>query len=311
MKKGADGTGSTVVFRVTRYVPERDSKPQLVSYRVPVHPGMTVLDGLHYIKEHVDPTLAWRYSCRMGVCGSCGMLLNGRAGLACNTQIASIATTELSVAPLPNFPIIRDLVPDLSPMFEKHRSVMPYIHREDESEINDPRGEFHQSPQELEEYLQFSFCIKCGCCMATCPTLATDLKYLGPMALAQAHRYNSDSRDDASKERLELTGSSAGAFSCHFAGECSRACPKGVDPAKAIQYLKRQLALNQLHLARKKHPATKLGPPEHAERRPDIPSAPPYTVKPPGAPSTAASGDEAASTSTKEQTTPSARRSDQ
>jgi succinate dehydrogenase / fumarate reductase iron-sulfur subunit len=237
-----------------------------------------VLDGLHYIKDNVDATLAWRYSCRMGVCGSCGMLLNGRPTLACNTQILHIAKTDLTVAPLPNFDIIRDLVPDLLTMFEKHRSVKPYVVRADEVEINDPAGEFYQSPEELEAYLQFTYCIKCGCCMAACPTLATDARYLGPMPLATAERYNEDTRDDGRRDRNQQTGDAHGAFRCHYAGECSRVCPKGVDPAKAIQYLKRQLVLDYLHLARRKKPCQKLHGPGQAKPLPNIPAAPAKTV---------------------------------
>ena len=167
-------------FHVTRFNPESDRAPYTRTYQVPVREGMTVLDGLHYIKDNLDSSLAWRYSCRMGVCGSCGMLLNGRPTLACNTQILHIATTDLTVGPLPNFDIIRDLVPDLLTMFEKHVAVKPYIVRPDEAEIVDPAGEFYQSPEELDAYLQFTYCIKCGCCMAACPTLAPTRGTWGP-----------------------------------------------------------------------------------------------------------------------------------
>ncbi len=272
--------GGERTFHIWRYMPG-DAKPHPASYRVPVHPGMTVLEGLHHIKQHLEPGLAWRYSCRMGICGSCGVLVNGKPALACNTQIADVGGSELTLAPLPNFPVIRDLVPDLMPMFDKHRAVMPFIRRPDQSEIDDPEGEFYQSPEDLEEYLQFSFCIKCGCCMAACPTLATDARYLGPMPLAQAYRYNNDTRDACSDERSDAAGAANGAFRCHYAGECSRVCPKGVDPAKAIQHLKRQLVLSCLRLARKKQPCAKQGPPTQAQRRPDIPEAPPYTVHDP------------------------------
>jgi succinate dehydrogenase / fumarate reductase iron-sulfur subunit len=248
------------------------------TYTLPVREGMTVLDGLHYIKENLDATLAWRYSCRMGVCGSCGMLLNGRPTLACNTQILHIATTDLTVGPLPNFDIVRDLVPDLTTMLDKHRALKPYVTRADEDEINDPAGEFYQSPEELEAYLQFTYCIKCGCCMAACPTLATDVRYLGPMPLAAAQRYNRDTRDDGRRERSKLTGGAGGAFRCHYAGECSRACPKGVDPAKAIQILKRQLVLDYLHLGRHRKPCQKLHGPGQGKPLPNIPAAPAKTV---------------------------------
>ena len=265
-------------FHVTRYNPERDREPYIQTYTVPVRAGMTVLDGLHYIKENLDASLAWRYSCRMGVCGSCGMLLNGQPTLACNTQILHIATRDLTVSPLPNFAIIRDLVPDLMTMLEKHRSLNPHIVRPDETEINDPQGEFYQSPAELERYLQFSYCIKCGCCMAACPTLATDARYLGPMPLSAAQRYNVDTRDDGRRDRNTLTGSAHGAFRCHYAGECSRVCPKGVDPAKAIQHLKRQLVLDYLHLARRRKPCEKLHGPGEGKPLPNIPAAPVKTV---------------------------------
>jgi succinate dehydrogenase / fumarate reductase iron-sulfur subunit len=152
------------------------------------------------------------------------------------------------------------------------------VTRADEAEINDPAGEFYQSPEELEAYLQFTYCIKCGCCMAACPTLATDARYLGPMPLAAAERYNRDTRDDGRRERNNLTGGAGGAFRCHYAGECSRACPKGVDPAKAIQLLKRQLVLDYLHLARKKKPCQKLHGPGQGKPLLSVPAAPARTV---------------------------------
>ncbi len=271
-------TARDVVFHVRRYNPEKDAKPFVQSFTVPVTPGMTVLEGLWYIKENLDATLSWRVSCRMGVCGSCGMLLNGKPTLACNTQILDIADRELTVGPLPNFKILRDLAPDLTPMFEKHRALQPFVVRKDDADLNDPAGEYYQSPGELEEYLQFSFCIRCGCCMGACPTLATDLNYLGPMPLAQAYRYNVDTRDGARKSRAALAGGPHGAFRCHYAGECSRACPKGVDPARAIQHLKRQLVMDYLRLAGPKEPCAKQHGPGKLPRDPKIPEAPPYTL---------------------------------
>jgi len=265
-------------FHVTRFNPAYDAKPFIQTYPVPVSAGMTVLDGLHYIKDNLDSSLAWRYSCRMGVCGSCGMLINGRPALACNTQILHVAQSDLTVGPLPNFDIIRDLVPDLRPMFEKHRSLKPFIVRADEEELNDPAGEFFQTPEELEAYLQFTYCIKCGCCMAACPTLATDARYLGPMPLAAAQRYNEDTRDGGRLLRNQVAGGPHGAFRCHYAGECSRVCPKGVDPAKAIQHLKRRLVLDYLRLARKQKPCRKVHGPGQGRPLAGIPAPPPRTV---------------------------------
>ena len=137
-----------------------------VDYPIAYEAGMTVLDGLWKVKETIDPTLAWRASCRMGVCGSCGMLINGKAGLGCNTQISELGTSVVTVAPLANFPIIRDLVPDLRPLFDAHTALSPYIIRADSAEQEEPTREYHQSHEEMERYLQFSYCIKCACCMA-------------------------------------------------------------------------------------------------------------------------------------------------
>jgi succinate dehydrogenase / fumarate reductase, iron-sulfur subunit len=271
--------GSQVIFRVRRFDPAADARPHWQEFRLPFTKGMTVLDGLRTIKETIDGTLAWRSSCRMGICGSCGMFVNGRPRLACNTQVAELKASLVTVAPLPNFDILRDLLPDLRPMFDAHRAVLPYIIREDGQEQNEPTGEFWQSAEELESYLQFSYCIKCGCCMAACPTYATDPSYSGPMPLAQAHRYNTDSRDGGFKvRRTELSGE-RGPWRCHFAGECSQVCPKGVDPAKAIQLMKKEFVLDYLRLRAERCPA-KLAPvPAVVKRLPDIPDAPAPTIE--------------------------------
>ena len=268
-----------VVFTIRRYDPEMDKAPHYERYKLAVTSGMTVLDGLHRIREEQDQSLSWRYSCRMGVCGSCGMLVNGKPMLACNNQILDISKKHLVIAPMPNFDIIKDLVPDLSGMFDKHISVMPFIQREDTVEREEPTGEYYQTPEELERYLQFSYCIRCGLCMSACPTLATDLEYLGPMPMTQAYRLNADTRDEGFHERKKVTGDTHGAFRCHYAGECSNVCPKGVDPARAIQFLKRQLVLDYFKLRKQPKGCGIVGPPKDAKRREGIPEAPAYTIE--------------------------------
>jgi succinate dehydrogenase / fumarate reductase iron-sulfur subunit len=267
-----------IVFRIRRFAPGRDKEPVWKEYPIAYEAGMTILDGLWKVKETIDPTLAWRASCRMGVCGSCGMLINGKAGLGCNTQIAELGTAVVTVAPLANFPIVRDLVPDLRPLFDAHTALSPYIIRTDTAEQEEPTREYYQSAEQMEAYLQFSYCIKCACCMAACPTCATDPVYSGPVALAQAHRYNTDTRDDGFEVRKEVLAGEVGPWRCHFAGECSRVCPKGVDPAKAIQLMKRQLVADALGLRKKPPLAQPVEKPEGIERRPGIPEAPPPTV---------------------------------
>jgi succinate dehydrogenase / fumarate reductase, iron-sulfur subunit len=269
---------SEVTFRIRRFDAVTDTAPHWEDYRLPLTSGMTVLEGLKTIKETLSPTLAWRSSCRMGVCGSCGMFINGRPRLACNTQIAELGAGIVTVAPLPNFDTIRDLVPDLVPMIDAHAATKPHIIRGDGAEQQQPTGEFWQSIHQLEEFLQFSYCIKCGCCMAACPTYATDPVYAGPMPLAQAHRYNADSRDGGFTERKEVLAGERGPWKCHFAGECSRVCPKGVDPARAIQLMKRELVLSYLHLWKQPCPAAVAKPPAGIKRREGIPDAPPRTI---------------------------------
>jgi succinate dehydrogenase / fumarate reductase iron-sulfur subunit len=268
----------TARFEVLRYNPERDKAPHLREYSVPVTKGMTVLDGLHWIKEHKDHTLSWRSSCRMGVCGSCGMFINGMPRLACNNQIVHLHSDHIIIKPLPNFDIIRDLVPDLESLFNKHRSVKPYLIRKDSEEQNLPTGEFFQSTEELVNYIQFAYCIKCGLCMAACPTVATSENYTGPQALTQGWRYTSDSRDEGAPERAEELYSSHGVYRCHFAGACSQVCPKGVDPALAIQMAKRDAFLKAFG-SRKQRQATSVAPPlENWVPKAEIPKAPEPTV---------------------------------
>lgn len=270
-----------IVFRIRRFDPGSDGEPYYQDFTVPVPHGMVVLDGLWYVKEKLDPSLAWRSSCRMGVCGSCGMMINGRPMLACNTQILDVATDVLVIAPLPNFDIIRDLAPDLSPMLEQHAAMRPYLSRPDIAADSDPHDQHWQSMEDLERYLQFSYCIKCGICMAACPVVATDPTYSGPQPLAQAYRYMIDSRNGDFEERKELYDTGIGPWRCHYAGECSAACPKGVDPARAIQLMKRELVLDYVRLGRlrRRQPAPLLPAEKRRGRREGISEPPPFTVE--------------------------------
>jgi succinate dehydrogenase / fumarate reductase, iron-sulfur subunit len=264
----------TITLEALRYNPDKDSAPRLQEYSVPVVKGMTVLDALHWIKENLDSTLSWRSSCRMGICGSCGMFINGLPRLACNLQVVHLHTNRVVVKPLPNYKIIRDLVPDLEDLFAKHRSVKPYLIRKDLTEQNLPTGEYFQSEQELLNYIQFAYCIKCGLCLSACPTVATSENYVGPQALTQGWRYASDSRDDGAQERASELYSPHGIYRCHFAGACSQVCPKGVDPALAIQMAK-QNAFLKVFGKRAQRPPAKVAPKlEGKTGRTDIPPAP-------------------------------------
>jgi succinate dehydrogenase / fumarate reductase iron-sulfur subunit len=275
VEQSTGASTKTVSFKILRYDPEKDGRPSFQSFEVPVSKGMTVLDGLIWIKNNLDGSLAYRASCRMGICGSCGMFINKMPRLACQIQVLDLGTEVVEVAPLPNYPNIKDLVPDLEPMFGKHQQVKPFIIRQDKKEQENPTGEYLQSPEELLGFLQLSYCIKCGLCLSACPTVATDPLFLGPQALAQAYRYSADSRDQGLAERLAEVDTHQGCWRCHFAGACTESCPKGVDPALAAQLLKRQVIAHSLGLNRKKKGAPLL--PFHP--RPGIPKPPPRTVE--------------------------------
>lgn len=279
VKEAKNLFGKPITFKILRFNPDKDRKPYYKSYQITLQRGMTVLDGLMHIKENQDSTLSYRKSCRMGICGSCAMYINGLPRLACQTQIAELNSTLVVVAPLPNYPIVRDVVPDLDPLFIKHQNVKPYIIREDKAELEKPTGEFSQTPEELERYIQFSYCIKCGACLSACPTVSTSDLFIGPQAAAQAYRYIADTRDDGFNERVEIVDNKYGIWRCHFPGACSEACPKGVDPAFAIQLLKREIIARRLGLKPTPKPAQLAPKPEKAERRPGIPDAPPPTVE--------------------------------
>ena len=279
-QKALPGTYTVEVYRQG----PGEGKPRYDRFEVPVqHPGMTVLEALLYIKENLDPTLAVRYSCRMAVCGSCGMYVNGKGVLACHTRLAEFPSGKIRVSPMPNYPVVKDLMTDMSEFFTHHREVKPYIiNPEMRAEIERPTREFLQTPEEVEEYLQFSYCIKCGLCVSACPTVASDPDFLGPQALMTVTRYNRDTRDGGWTYRLEVVDRPHGVWNCHFAGACTEVCPKGVDPALAIQFLKREAVVHGLGLDRlpfwPKRKQAPLAPPPKPARRKGIPAPPPRTV---------------------------------
>jgi succinate dehydrogenase iron-sulfur subunit len=226
----------TITLSVTRYDPETDATPRRQSYTIPFRRDMVVLDALNYIKSYVDGSLTFRWSCRMGICGSCGMMVNGTPRLTCSAFLRDFYPREVVVEPLANFPIIRDLVVDMSDFMQKLGDVRPWIIREDEAGPED--GAFRQTPAQMERFHQYSQCINCMLCYAACPVYAIDTNFLGPAAIALARRYNVDSRDQGKEVRLATIAASDGVWECTFVGECSAVCPKEVDPARAIQQTK-------------------------------------------------------------------------
>jgi fumarate reductase iron-sulfur subunit len=226
----------TISIEVTRYSPERDTSPRIQAYTIPYREDMVVLDALNYIKNYVDGSLTFRWSCRMGICGSCGMTVNGTPTLTCAAFLNRYYPRSASVEPLANFPIVRDLVIDMSDFMRKLSAIKPWIIRDQEKPVSE--GTYLQTPAQLEEYHQYSACINCMLCYAACPVYAMEPEFLGPAAIALGRRYNLDSRDQGTMQRLPVIGATDGIWDCTFVGECSVVCPKNVDPAKAIQQSK-------------------------------------------------------------------------
>jgi fumarate reductase iron-sulfur subunit len=225
-----------ITLEVARYRPERETEPVMQAYEVPLRTDWVVLDGLNHIKDQLDGTLSYRWSCRMGICGSCGMTVNGEPKLTCATFLTEYAPGPVRIEPLRNFPVIRDLVVDIDDFMAKLPTVKPWLVRDKQSPVE--QGEYLQTPDELDEYKQFSMCINCMLCYAACPVYALDPQFIGPAAIALAQRYNLDSRDDGAGDRRDVLSSDEGVWACTFVGECSAVCPKDVDPAGAIQRYK-------------------------------------------------------------------------
>ena len=233
-----------ITLEVARYRPENESAISFQQYEVPCHKEWVVLDGLNYVKDQLDGTLTYRWSCRMGVCGSCGMNVNGEPKLTCATFLADYAPGPVRVEPMTNFPVIRDLVVEIGDFMRKLTEVKPWIVRKEEKPLSE--GEYRQTPQELDEYKQFSMCINCLLCYAACPVYGLEPDFIGPAAIALAQRYNLDGRDEGASERLEILSQHEGIWGCTFVGECTKVCPKDVDPAGAIQRYKLSASLASL-----------------------------------------------------------------
>jgi fumarate reductase iron-sulfur subunit len=221
-------------IEVLRYDPEQDSEPRYDTFEVEIENDVAILDALNYIKEEQDTTLAFRWSCHMMVCGSCGMMVNGEPVLTCKTFVRDLPD-KVRIEPLENFPIERDLVVVLDDVMDKLQKAKPYIIRKDPA----PEGKEHIQPRSaLYKFKQYTMCVNCMCCYAACPQYALDSDFIGPAVLALAHRYNIDSRDQGKSERLDILADHDGVWHCSFVGACSEVCPKSVDPAGALQQMK-------------------------------------------------------------------------
>ena len=231
-----EGSKNQMQVEIYRYDPENKSNPRLDTYILNKENfGPMALDVLIYIKNHVDSTLTFRRSCREGICGSCSMNINGTNELACITNIADEG--KLKIYPLPHLPVIKDLVPDLKNFFRQYESVQPWLINDDK-----PLKERNQSQEDRSKLDGLVECVLCACCSTGCPSYWWNSdKYLGPATLLQAYRWIVDSRDTNKKERLSDLADKFKLFRCHTIMNCTKTCPKSLNPAKAIADIKKML----------------------------------------------------------------------
>ncbi|OIO54807.1 MAG: succinate dehydrogenase iron-sulfur subunit [Alphaproteobacteria bacterium CG_4_10_14_0_2_um_filter_63_37] len=232
----------TVEIKIYRFDPEKDAKPSTRTYTVEASPGMMLLDALIAIKEGQDPSLTFRRSCREGVCGSDGLNVNGRNMLACVTPLTELGR-KISVYPLPGLPVIRDLVVDVTHFFEQYKVAKPWLIPKQPV----PEREYLQTVEDREALDGLYECILCGCCSTACPSWWWNGdRFFGPATLLASYRFLSDSRDDATGERLDALDDSFRLFRCHTIGNCVDVCPKGLDPTGAINAIRRMLVSRHL-----------------------------------------------------------------
>ena len=227
-------------FLIYRFDPDNSEQPRVDKYDVDLsNTGPMVLDALIKIKNDIDPTITFRRSCREGVCGSCSMNIDGTNTLAC-TKYVNDVKGEIKIFPLPHMPVIKDLVPDLKHIYKQYSSIEPWLKTSE-----NPDREIKQSPAERKELDGVYECIMCFCCSTSCPSYWWNGdKYLGPAVLLQAWRWIADSRDEATQERLDNLEDSFKLYRCHTIMNCTKACPKGLNPAKAISKIKKKILAN-------------------------------------------------------------------
>lgn len=230
----------TVRFEIFRYDASAGDEPRLVAYDLPVRGDISVLEALLLIRDEQDPTLAFRYSCRGAVCGSCAMSIGGRPQLACRVLLKNLPGDRVVVEPMPGYEIIKDLVVDMDPFWEKYERVRPWLHA-----ATAEAAESRMSERERQRVDQYVNCILCGLCYAACPVVKLDPRFTGPAALAKLYRFLADSRERRGGEELEAEDSSAGMWGCHTITRCIDACPKHVRPTDGIEGVRRKLLVHK------------------------------------------------------------------
>jgi succinate dehydrogenase / fumarate reductase, iron-sulfur subunit len=224
-----------VELRLLRFNPETDDEPHFERYEVEAEPMERLLDCLHKVKWEQDSSLALRFSCAHGVCGSDAMTVNGVNMLACKVLVKDL-DLPVTVEPMRGLPVIKDFIVDMEPFFAGYRAVKPWLVVDEAT--HEPERERYQSPEQRERYDDTTKCILCAACTTSCPIFWSDDEYVGPAAIVNAHRFIFDSRDEGSRERLEILSQRDGVFKCRTVFNCTAACPRGIKVTKAIQEVK-------------------------------------------------------------------------
>ena len=244
--KAPEGAVKIRRFKVYRYNPDDDQNPHLDTYEVDMAScGPMVLDALIKIKNEIDPTLTFRRSCREGVCGSCAMNIGGINTLACTCATEDVtADEEVAVYPLPHLPVVKDLIADLSNFYAQYASIKPWLQSKTPAPPDAERPQSHADRKKIDGLYE---CILCACCSTSCPSYWwNDDRYLGPAALLQSYRWLIDSRDESTGERLDDLEDPFRLYRCHTIMNCAKACPKGLNPAKAIAEIKKMMVARRM-----------------------------------------------------------------
>lgn len=228
-----------ITLKIKRFDPEKDKSPYFKEYTVDADPTDRLLDAINEVKWHQDGTLTYRRSCAHGICGSDALLINGKNRLACQVLIKALGT-KITIEPLIGFKVIKDLVVDMEPFFEKYKSIKPYLINDDDIGESEERL---QSPKDRERYDDTTKCILCGACTGSCPSFWANDDYVGPAAIVQAHRFIFDSRDKGKDERMDVLNDTFGVWRCRTIFNCVDACPRSINVTKAIQEVKKALLL--------------------------------------------------------------------
>jgi len=231
-----------LTLRIKRFHKEKNPPQWIETFQVEIRKGMNLLEALMRIQDEQDGTLSFRYSCRGAVCGSCAMRVNGKDVLACRTHVEDLLEKPVFIEPLPLFPVIRDLIVNMSTFFDHYRKIEPYLQGKSVS----PQMEYLMEEEKRKEIDPYINCILCGICFGTCPAFEKDSEFLGPAMLAKAYRFLADPRDRRDEEILKALNTQQGVWGCKTVFNCVKICPKEVPPTHAIVRMRGEILRNRI-----------------------------------------------------------------